>query len=107
MKRLLIALTTMMSFGVMAQNMDGLVVIEFNAGFNDANKYTSLNNLSGARLYRIDIEKNPSFKTKYNIKSLPTIILFRDGDEQWRWTAGLDMRIHTHWREMQDAINRF
>ncbi len=107
MKRLLIALTMMTTFGAFAQNMDGLVVIEFNAGFNAANKYESLNNLSGARLYRIDIEKNPSLKTKYKIKSVPTIVLFRDGAEQWRWAAGLDMRIHVHWREIQDAINRF
>jgi len=107
MKRLLIVAFTLLSVGVWAQNMEGKVVIEFNASFNDANKYTSLNQLSGARLYRMDIEKNPALRDKYKIKSVPTIILFEDGVEQWRWSAGIDMKIHVHWRELQDAINRF
>lgn len=107
MKRLLIVAFTLLSIGAMAQNMDGKVVIEFNASFNDANKYTSLNQLSNARLYRMDIEKNPALRDKYKIKSVPTIILFDDGVEKWRWSAGIDMKIHIHWREIQDAINRF
>lgn len=107
MKRLLISLALCLSFHAIGQNMDGRVVIEFNASFNAANKYTSLNQLSGARLYRMDIEKNPALRDKYKIKSVPTIILFDDGVELWRWSAGIDMKIHVHWREIQDAINRF
>jgi len=107
MKRLLTALLVSLSVGAMAQNMEGKVMIEFNASFNAENKFINLNQLSGARLYRMDIEKNPALRDKYKIKSVPTIILFNDGVEQWRWTAGIDMKIHVHWREMQDAINRF
>jgi hypothetical protein len=86
---------------------EGKSVIEFNAGFNTKNGYKDLNRLSGAKLYRVDIEAKPAFKDKYEIKSLPTIILFRDGREMWRWEAGIDMKLHIHHLEIQDAINRF
>ena len=86
---------------------EGKSVIEFNAGFNIKNGYKDLGKLTGAKLYRVDIEAKPTFKEKYKIKSLPTIILFRDGVEMWRWEAGIDMKLHTHHLDIQDAINRF
>ena len=86
---------------------EGKSVIEFNAGFNTKNGYKDLGKLSGAKLYRVDIEAKPKLKEKYKIKSVPTLILFRDGVEMWRWEAGIDMKLHTHHLEIQDAINRF
>jgi hypothetical protein len=86
---------------------EGKSVIEFNAGFNTKNGYKNLGQLYGAKLYRVDIEAKPHLKDKYKIKSLPTLILFRDGKEMWRWEAGIDMKLHTHYLEIQDAINRF
>ena len=86
---------------------EGKSVIEFNAGFNTKNGYKDLGKLDGAKLYRVDIEAKPALKEKYKIKSVPTLILFRDGREMWRWEAGIDMQLHVHHLEIQDAINRF
>ena len=86
---------------------EGKSVIEFNAGFNAKNGYKDLGKLTGAKLYRVDIESKPHFKEKHKIKSVPTLILFRDGVEMWRWEAGIDMQLHTHHLDIQDAINRF
>ena len=86
---------------------EGKSVIEFNAGFNTKTGYKDLGKLPGAKLYRVDIEAKPTFKEKYKIKSVPTLILFRDGVEMWRWEAGIDMKLHTHHLDIQDAINRF
>ena len=86
---------------------EGKSVIEFNATFNTKNGYKDLGRLENAKLYRVDIQKQPSAKEKYKIKSVPTIILFRDGREMWRWEAGIDMKLHIHHLEIQDAINRF
>lgn len=86
---------------------EGKSVIEFNAGFNAKNGYEQLGKLSGARLFRVDIEEKPALRDKYKIKSVPTLILFRDGKEMWRWEAGIDMKLHVHHLEIQDAINRF
>ena len=86
---------------------EGKSVIEFNAGFNAKNNYKDLNRLENAKLYRVDIEAKPAMRDKYKIKSVPTLILFRDGKEMWRWEAGIDMKLHVHHLEVQDAINRF
>ena len=105
--RWIVLLLMCASLKALGQNMDGKVLIEFNAGFNAKNGYADFGLLKGARLYRIDLEKNPKLKTQYQIKSLPTLILFRDGEEMWRWEAGIDMKLHVHHLEVQDAINRF
>jgi hypothetical protein len=86
---------------------EGKSIIEFNAGFNTKNGYKDLERLQNAKLYRVDIEAKPHLKDKFKIKSVPTLILFRDGEEMWRWEAGLDMKLHTHHLDIQDAINRF
>jgi len=86
---------------------EGKSVFEFNAGFNAKNNYKDLNRLENAKLYRVDIEAKPAMRDKYKIKSVPTLILFRDGKEMWRWEAGIDMKLHVHHLDIQDAINRF
>ena len=90
-----------------AYQPEGKSVIEFNAAFNAKNGYKDLSRLENAKLFRVDIQKQPSAKEKYKIKSVPTLILFRDGEEMWRWEAGIDMKLHTHHLDIQDAINRF
>ena len=86
---------------------EGKSVIEFNAGFNTKNGYKDLGKVSGAKLYRVDIEAKPSLKEKYKIKSVPTIIYFVDGQERYRWSAGIDMKLHMHFSEIQDVVNRY
>jgi hypothetical protein len=86
---------------------EGKSVIEFNAGFNAKNNYKDLNRLENAKLYRVDIEAKPAMRDKYKIKSVPTLILFRDGKEMWRWEAGIDMKLNVHHLDVQDAINHF
>ena len=107
MKTFLIAAFLFLSFNTDTKQPEGKSVIEFNASFNTKNGYKDLGKLDNAKLYRVDIVDKPSFKEKYNIKSVPTVILFRDGKEMWRWEAGLDMKLHVHYLEIQDAINRF
>ena len=105
MRAWLIASFLLLSF---TYQPEGKSVIEFNAGFNTKNGYKDLGRLYGAKLYRVDIEaKPPPKKTSIKIKSVPTLILFRDGEEMWRWEAGIDMKLHTHHLNIQDAINRF
>ena len=86
---------------------EGKSIIEFNAGFNTKNGYKDLGKVSGAKLYRVDIEAKPSLKEKYKIKSVPTIIYFVDGQERYRWSAGIDMKLHMHFSEIQDVVNRY
>jgi len=107
MKALFLSAFLLMNFAVTDRIDNGKVVIEFNAGFNKDNDYTTLSRINGAKLYRIDIESKPSLKEKYKINSVPTVIYFNDGQERYRWEAGIDMRLHVHYTEIQEVITRY
>jgi len=107
MKPFLLASFLLFSVAVSHKQPEGKSVIEFNAGFNKSNGYKDLGRVSGAKLYRIDIEAKPEVKKKYNIKSVPTIIYFNDGQERYRWEAGIDMKLHMHFSEINDVVSRY
>ena len=81
-------------------------VIHINAGWNSSNDWYGLESISGARVFGGDIEKKPGIKEKYNITKVPTLILFRDGEEIERWEGGLDMKLHVSVSEVQQSIDR-
>ena len=106
MRALLIASFLLLSFNADKQP-EGKSVIEFNAGFNTKNGYKDLGRISGAKVYRMDIEAKPGLMQKYNIKSLPTIIYFDNGQERYRWEAGIDMKLHVHHTEINEVVQRY
>ena len=106
MRALLIASFLLLSFNADKQP-EGKSVIEFNAGFNTKNGYKDLGRISGANVYRMDIEAKPGLMQKYNIKSLPTIIYFDNGQERYRWEAGIDMKLHVHYTEINEVVQRY
>ena len=107
MRTLLIVSFLMLSFAMGDRQPEGKSVIEFNAGFNAQNGYKDLGRISGAKLYRIDIESKPGVREKYKIKSVPTIIFFNEGTERYRWEAGIDMKLHVHYTEINDVVSRY
>lgn len=106
MRALLIASFLLLSFNADKQP-EGKSVIEFNAGFNTQNGYKDLDRISGAKLYRVDIESKKGIREKYKIKSVPTIIYFNDGQERYRWEAGIDMKLHVHFTEINEVVSRY
>lgn len=106
MRALLIASFLLLSFNADKQP-EGKSVIEFNAGFNTHNRYKDLDRISGAKLYRVDIESKKGIREKYKIKSVPTIIYFNDGQERYRWEAGIDMKLHVHFTEINEVVSRY
>lgn len=40
-----------------------------------------------AHIIKIDVDKNPQAASKYQIRSVPTLIIFRNGEIRWRQSA--------------------
>ncbi len=37
-----------------------------------------------ARVIKIDVDKNQAVATKYNVRGVPTLVLFKNGKQVWR-----------------------
>jgi thioredoxin 1 len=35
------------------------------------------------RIIKVNVDKNPNIATKYQIRSIPTLMLFKDGEAKW------------------------
>src|SRR5271165_6284457 len=44
------------------------------------------------RILKIDIDKNPAMASSYNVQSVPTLVLFRQGKVLWRQSGVMQAR---------------
>ena len=47
--------------------------------------------MDGLRIIKIDIDKNPQVAQKYNVKSVPTLMLFKEGQNLWKQSGVLGL----------------
>jgi len=81
-------------------------VVQFNAGWNKANDVGWLNSLKDCKtIGYTDIAKNPKEATKYKIAVVPTIIIFKDGEEVARFQADLSFKMVATKEEVQEEID--
>ena len=84
---------------------DGLCVVQFNAGFNEANKVAWLSELSDCETKFIDIQKDAKAAGKYKIVVVPTILIFSGGEEAGRFQANIMMKMEATKDEVQEKID--
>ena len=82
---------------------DGLVIVEFNAPFSNS-KCEYLEKLSDCKTSRIDISKNAKAQGKHKIAVVPTLIIFKDGEEVARFQANIMMQLEATKEEVQEKI---
>ena len=82
-----------------------IVIIEFWASFNDANAFQEWDQLEGVKYYRCDIAKSPKAKKNHKVKTIPHIIIFKDGEEVARFQADLSFKMVATREEVQEEIN--
>ena len=83
---------------------DGLAVVEFNAPFSGT-KCEYLGKLSDCETVKIDISKNAKAQGKYKIVVVPTLIIFKDGEEVARFQANIMMQLEATKKEVQEKID--
>ena len=81
-------------------------VKHFNAEWNSANSvpwYMDLDDVKTAG--HTDIAKDKEAQAKYKIAVVPTIIIFKDGEEVARFQADLSFKMVATKEEVQEEIN--
>ena len=53
------------------------------------------------RIIKVNVDENPLIATKYKIRSLPTVIIFKDGKERWSAKGA------PHVKEIKEALENF
>ena len=84
---------------------DGLCVVQFNAGFNEANKVTWVTKLTDCSTKFIDIQKDTKAAGKYKIVVVPSIVIYFDGEEVHRFQANIMMQMEATKKEVQEKID--
>ena len=81
-------------------------VTQFNAGWNNANDVKWVHNLTDCKtISYTDIAKDTESQTKYKIAVVPTIIIFKDGEEVARFQADLSFKMLATKKEVQEEID--
>ncbi len=99
---MLIIFFMLLASGAFAQ----MKVIQFNAGWNSANEVPWVMDLEDCNTYAyVDIAQDAEAQTKYKIAVIPTVIIFKDGEEVARFQADLSFKMVATREEVQDEID--
>ena len=101
MNKILLILFLAFSLSANAQ----IIVTEFNAEWNAANGVEWLDKLSDCDLSKVDIVKEPKLQRKHKVVIVPTIIIFKDGEEIKRYQADLSFKMLATRKDIQNFIN--
>ena len=81
-------------------------VSQFNAEWNAANAVSWVMSLEECKtISYTDIASNTKAQTEYKIAVVPTIIIFKDGEEVARFQADLSFKMIATKEEVQEEIN--
>ena len=102
MKNIILILSLLLSFSAYSQD---LTVVHFNYKWNSENQYRGLDRLRNVKVQYAYVEDQSELLQK-SIKSVPTIIIYKDGKPAARFEAGLQMRITAKLEDLQELLNK-
>jgi thiol-disulfide isomerase/thioredoxin len=99
--------TLIMILVFMASQAFGQIEVKhFNAGWNSANDVVWVMDLNDCKtIGTTDIAKNPDIAKEHKIAVVPTIIIFKDGEEVARFQADLSFKMVATREEVQEEID--
>ena len=83
----------------------GIVVVEYWAEWNNANKFKELNQLKDCTVYRACIAKCSDAASEYGIKAIPTVIIYDNGEEIKRFSPNIMLQLEASGIDVQSAID--
>ena len=94
-------------FTILANSAFGQITVKhFNAEWNKGNGVDWIMDLKDCKTKSyVDIGKNPEAQKKYKIAVVPTIIVFKDGEEVARFQADLSFKLLATREEVQEEID--
>ena len=102
MKNILLILLAVFSLNASSQ----VVVTHFNAEWNDPNKVKYIGKLTDCDIVYVDIAKSPKLQEKHQIVIVPTVVIFKDGEEVKRFQADISFSMVATRKDMQAAIDQ-
>ena len=80
-------------------------VVQYNSSWNADNSF-DITVLKDCKLDSIIICNNPEIKKEYKIMSVPTVIVFDEGEEVVRFEANIMMQLEATRKEIQKEIDK-
>tara|TARA_R110000787_G_scaffold274089_1_gene381971 strand:+ start:474 stop:833 length:360 start_codon:yes stop_codon:yes gene_type:complete len=82
-----------------------IVVTHFNAAWNNPNKVSYIGMLTDCEIVYVDIAAAPKLQTKHEIVVVPTVVIFKDGEEVKRFQADISFSMKATRKDMQTIID--
>ena len=82
-----------------------IIATHFNAQWNDANKVKFVGDLTDCDIVYVDIAASPKLQAKHKIVVVPTIVIFKDGEEMKRYQADISFSMKATRKEIQNYID--
>ena len=102
MKKFILILSLLFSFSTFAQD---LTIVYFNYKWNERNGYKGLDRLKNVKVQYAFVE-DQSESIQSSIKSVPTIVIYKNGKPAGKFEAGLQMKITAKLEEVQALLNK-
>ena len=90
---------------VVSSSFGQIVVTHFNAAWNDPNKVSYIGELTDCDIVYVDIAAAPKLQTKHKIVVVPTVVIYKDGEEIKRFQADISFSMQSTKEDMQDVID--
>ena len=101
MKKVLILLMLFISINCYSQKY---TLLEINAKWNSKNNLVQ-NKIGGIRINFGWLEDQPK-KMQSKIRSVPILVLFKDGKPIYQWLAGIDFKLKVTEEQLENVLNK-
>ena len=87
------------------KTIQGIVVVEYWAGWNVINKIVDFEELENVELYRVNIDSCQNLQMENSVIVVPTIIFYDDGKEYKRLQGDLSFTLDVTKKDLQKIID--